>query len=41
MLALFIYVNNHMDIKFPHAKLQQLLEETGFIPSGYSSMLDF
>lgn len=25
--------NNHKNIKFPHAKLQQLLEETGFVPS--------
>lgn len=27
--------NNHKNIKFPHAKLQQLLEETEFIPSEY------
>lgn len=26
--------NNHKNIKFPHAKLHQLLEETGFIHSG-------
>ncbi|MBD2447187.1 hypothetical protein H6G76_08410 [Nostoc sp. FACHB-152] len=28
--------NNHKNIKFPHAKLQQMLEETGFISRGYS-----
>ncbi|BAY20192.1 hypothetical protein NIES21_60620 (plasmid) [Anabaenopsis circularis NIES-21] len=28
--------NSHKNIKFPHAKLQQLLEETGFVPSEYS-----
>ncbi|MDZ8188685.1 MAG: hypothetical protein RMX96_28005 [Nostoc sp. ChiSLP02] len=28
--------NNQKNLKFPHAKLQQLLEETGFVPSGDS-----
>ncbi|MBE9210833.1 hypothetical protein IQ244_30895 [Nostoc sp. LEGE 06077] len=28
--------NNNKNIKFPHAKLQKLLEETGFVHSGYS-----
>ncbi|BAT55330.1 hypothetical protein NOS3756_43090 [Nostoc sp. NIES-3756] len=28
--------NSHKNIKFPHAKLQQLLEETGFVPSSDS-----
>jgi hypothetical protein len=31
-----MHTNNHKNIKFPHAKLQQLLEETGFVPSGNS-----
>lgn len=28
--------NNHKNIKFPHAQLQQLLEETGFVPGSHS-----
>ncbi len=28
-----MWVNNHKDTKFPHAKLQLLLKETGFLPN--------